>query len=164
MPVVALVLALGSAATVLLLGEPWREAGDMFTALAGSGAGVAMAAVGFESIKGHGRTSLLYSINAVGFVLGVVSLIALAVPLGLVGVGLSLSITSLVSGALSLVLAGRLIGVTLRAHLQVMVAPLVASAVATVIWWVLERRLIHADGPTQAWACYYSPARQSGVW
>lgn len=144
MPIAALVLALGSAATVILLGEPWREAGKVFTALAGSGLGVAMAAVGHESIKASGRTSQLNVINITTFVVGVGTLLALA-PLGLAGVGASLSIAALWSGGFSLVVAHRLAGVEARAHVELMLPPLIAGVITAAIWWVVEREVLHAD-------------------
>jgi len=146
--VAGMIVAFGSAATVLLLGEPWHGAGVLLTALAGSGPGVAMAAVGYESIKGHGRTSILNVVNASGFVIGVALLLMLA-PHGLAGVGLSLSASSLWSGALGLFLASRLVGVGLRKHVDPMLPPFIASSAATMIWGLLERTVIHAgEQPT----------------
>ena len=143
MPVAGMILAFGSAATVLLLGEPWRGAGVLFTTLAGAGPGVAMAAVGYESIKGYGRTSKLNVINATAFVVGVSLLLVLA-PHGLAGVGLSLSATSLWSGTLSLFFASRLIGLKVQEHVEPMLPPLLAGSIAALIWGVLEHLVIQA--------------------
>ena len=92
-PTAGMIVIFGAPVTVLLLGQQWRDAGLMFASLAGSGLGVALAAVGFEAIKGHGRTSLLNWVNGTGIVVGVTSLLAL-VQFGPVGIGLSLSISS----------------------------------------------------------------------
>ena len=58
-PLTALMIALGEPAVVVVLGEPWREAGVAVVAMAGIGVGRALCIVGEEAIKGAGRTSLL---------------------------------------------------------------------------------------------------------
>ncbi|MPZ64399.1 MAG: oligosaccharide flippase family protein [Pseudonocardiaceae bacterium] len=143
-PVAGFIIAVGEPAIVLLLGEPWRPAGVMFVALAGSGPGVAMAAVGFESIKGCGRTSLLNWVTGLGTVVGVGLLLAL-LPLGLVGVGLALSITSFLSGLVGLLLARGLVGVSLRELVDRLVPPLAATALAAVGIGLVEHLVSHSD-------------------
>lgn len=143
-PVAGFIVAVGEPAIVLLLGEPWRGAGVMFVALAGSGPGVAMAAVGLESIKGYGRTSLLNWVTGLGTVLGVGLLLAL-LPLGLFGVGLALSITSFVSGVASLLLAKGLVGVSLRELGDRLIPPLAAAVLAAVAIGVVEHWVSHSD-------------------
>ena len=144
LPVAGMLVVFGPPVTVILLGPRWHGAGVMFAALAGSGPGVAMAAVGFETIKGHGRTSLLNWVNAAALVIGLALLFA-GLPLGLVGVGLSLSASSLSAGALALWLARGLIGVPGRALIRILLPPLVATAFATPLWWVVEHLLGRAD-------------------
>lgn len=143
-PVAGFIIAVGEPAIVLLLGEPWRPAGVMFVALAGSGPGVAMAAVGFESIKGCGRTSLLNWVTGFGTVVGVGLLLAL-LPLGLVGVGLALSITSVLSGLGGLLLARGLMGVSMRELVDRLVPPLAATVLAAVGIGLLENLVSHSD-------------------
>jgi PST family polysaccharide transporter len=144
MPTAGTTVAFGYPMIVLLLGEPWSEAGLMFAALAGSGPGVALAAVGFEAIKGHGRTTLLNWVNGTGLVVGVGALLAL-LQFGLVGVGLALSLTSVYSGLLGVLLARRLVGVSLRELTSRLLSPFVAALVATVSWSLLEHLVVHAD-------------------
>lgn len=143
-PVAGLIVAIGAPLVVLLLGDPWRDAGVMFAALAGTGPGVAMAAVGFEAIKGYGRTSLLNWVTGFATVLGVALLLAL-LPLGLVGVGLALSIESFLSGFLGLLLARGLVDVSLRELADRLVPPLLAAVLASVSIGLLEHLVIHAD-------------------
>lgn len=143
-PLAGMLIAFGPAVTVILLGARWQAAGVMFAALAGSAPGVAMAAVGFETIKGHGRTSLLNWVNGAGFVAGIGLLFAL-LPLGLLGVGLSLSATSLTSGFLGLWLARRTIGVEPGALSRILLPPLVAAGVSTPLWYAVEHMVGHAD-------------------
>ncbi len=143
-PVAGFIIAVGEPAIVLLLGEPWRPAALMFVALAGSGPGVAMAAVGFESIKGYGRTSLLNWVTGFGTLVGVGLLLAL-LPLGLFGVGLALSITSFLSGLLGLLLARPLVGVSLRELVDRLVPPLAATVLAATGIGLLEHLVSHSD-------------------
>ena len=143
-PAGALVVVLGEPLIVLLLGEPWRGAAVMFVALAGSGPGVAMAAVGMETIKGCGRTGLLNWLTGPATVVGIGLLFAL-LPFGLVGVGLALSITSFGSGLLSLLLARRLADVSLRELRDRLVPPLVAAVVAATAVGLLEHTVSRSD-------------------
>jgi O-antigen/teichoic acid export membrane protein len=143
-PVAGFIIAVGEPAIVLLLGEPWRGAGVMFVALAGSGPGVAMAAVGLESIKGCGRTSLLNWVTGLGTVVGVGLLLAL-LPFGLTGVGLALSITSFFSGLVSLLLARALVGVSLRELVDRLIPPLTATVFAAVGIGLVEHLVSHSD-------------------
>ncbi|MGY1685899.1 oligosaccharide flippase family protein [Geodermatophilus sp. SYSU D00867] len=140
MPVAGMLIVLGPAVTVILLGPRWQGAGVLFAALAGSGPGVAMASVGFETIKGHGRTSLLNRVNAAALVIGLGTLFA-GLPLGLVGVGLSLSAASLSAGALALWLARGVVEVPGRALTRILLPPLIAAAVSTSLWWAVEHLL-----------------------
>ncbi len=143
-PVAGLIVAVGEPAVVLLLGAPWRGAGVMFVALAGSGPGVAMAAVGLESIKGCGRTGLINWVTGLATVIGVGLLLAL-LPFGLTGVGLALSITSFISGLVSLLFARRLVDVSLRELADRLIPPLTATVLAAVGIGLVEHLVSHSD-------------------
>ena len=69
-PVAGFFVAAGEPAVTVLLGENWRGAGVMLVALAGVGPGVALSAIGMESIKGVGRTRLLNWVTLVTTGLG----------------------------------------------------------------------------------------------
>jgi PST family polysaccharide transporter len=105
------IVAVGEPLVTVLLGEKWRGAGVMLVALAGIGPGVALMAVGMESIKGVGRTRLLHWVTLVTTALGI-GLLFVLLPFGVAGVGLALSISSRVVGVLSLLLARPLAGVS----------------------------------------------------
>jgi PST family polysaccharide transporter len=143
-PAAGAIAAFGASTTVLLLGTPWRDAGLLFAALAGSGPGVALAAVGFEAIKGHGRTSLLNWVNGTAIIVGVTSLLAL-VRFGPVGIGLSLSCSSFLSGLLGLLLARKLVDVRLSELVDPLLPPLVAATVAGIGWGLVEHFVVQAD-------------------
>ena len=59
LPIGALLVVAGQPVVVLLLGEEWRPAGAAAAAMAGIGLGTALDSVGWEAIKGAGRSSLL---------------------------------------------------------------------------------------------------------
>lgn len=140
-----LMLALGVPSVTVVLGEQWREAGVVVTAMAGLGVGKALTSVSEEVIKGGGRTRRLTWYFAVELVLGVVSLLALTLWLGLVGVGLSVSLTAVVVGVTCLGLSADVVGVRARELAAAVVPPLPCAAVATAACWALEHLVLHSD-------------------
>ena len=84
LPIGALLVVAGQPVVVLLLGEEWRPAGAAAAAMAGIGLGMALDSVGWEAIKGAGRSSLLNWLTALHVGLGL-PLIVLLLPFGLVG-------------------------------------------------------------------------------
>jgi O-antigen/teichoic acid export membrane protein len=143
-PLAGLLVAIGEPLVVVLLGERWRPAGALLVAMAGFGPGVAMSAVGTEAIKGYGRPRLLNWLTLASAVLGVGLLVAL-LPLGLVGVGLAVSLDSLVVGLLALLLARRVVAVSLGDLTRALVPPLLATALAVGAIGALERLLLCSD-------------------
>lgn len=143
-PVACFIVAAGEPLVTVLLGEKWRGAGVMLVALAGIGPGVALMAIGMESIKGVGRTRLLHWVTLVGTALGI-GLLFLLLPLGVMGVGLALSISCLTAGALSLLLARPLAGVTFGELVHRLVPPIFVVALPAVAVGLLEHLLIHSD-------------------
>jgi PST family polysaccharide transporter len=149
-PTAGMIAIFGVPVTVLLLGEQWRDAGLTFAALAGACLGVALAAVGFEAIKGHGRTTLLNWVNGTEIVLGVVSMLAL-VQYGPVGIGLSISISALWGGLLGLLLARNLVGVAISELAEVLVPPAVAAVIAALAWGSVEYLVVHSQHKGLIW-------------
>lgn len=144
-PVAGLLLAVGGSAVVVLLGEPWRGAGPLLETMAGWGPGTALLAVGGEALKGAGATRRLYVVTAVGLVAGVGLLVALVPPLGLAGVGLTLSVTNLVAGALAVALARASVRISGREVLGTLWPALVAGLVATPVVALLEHGVLTSD-------------------
>ncbi|MGH3613060.1 MAG: lipopolysaccharide biosynthesis protein, partial [Pseudonocardia sp.] len=141
-PVTVLIVLLGEAAVVILLGQRWQAAGEFMVAMAGYGAGVAVQAVAREVIRGSGRSSLLNLVSAAQLVLGIGLVVAL-LPLGLVGVGLAASAASVVVAVLVLVLARSVIPFTARELGRRLAPPAVAALVALGVvgpleWFVLD--------------------------
>jgi O-antigen/teichoic acid export membrane protein len=149
-PTAGIIVIFGAPVTVLLLGQQWRDAGLMFASLAGFGLGVALAAVGLEAIKGHGRTSLLYWVHGTGIVVGAALLLAL-VQFGPVGIGLSLSISAFLAGLLAILLARKLVGVAMSELAEPLILPLVAAAAAAVSWGLVEHLVVHSEERGVVW-------------
>jgi PST family polysaccharide transporter len=140
-----MIVAVGQPLVVIVLGEEWRGAGPALVAMAGLAVGKAVTTVGEEAIKGAGRTRLLNWYTLLETTLAIVLLVALVYPFGLVGVGLSISLTSLAVGVLVASLAGPVVGVTRRATFGA-IAPSVASAVlAGAVVVPLEHLVFHSD-------------------
>ncbi|WP_433783520.1 lipopolysaccharide biosynthesis protein [Actinomycetospora sp. CA-101289] len=146
-PFAVMLVALGQPMIVVLLGEQWRPAGLFVAAMAGYGPGTAMSAIGFESIKGSGRSRRIHWLTVISLVVGLGGLVAL-IPFGLLGVGLAASLEGLVSGIASLALAMPLARATVRQVSGVLVPPLIAGAVAGVAVGLLEHTVVHADQRT----------------
>lgn len=144
-----LILALGEPAVVVLLGEPWRAAGAAVVAMAGLGLGKAFASVSEEAVKGAGQTKLINWMTVMEFVLGV-GLLVLIIPFGLFGVGLAISITSLVCGVLYLGLIRPVVDITFRQIWSRIWPPLTAAALATAGTAALEILVMDSDSRSAA--------------
>lgn len=133
-PVAAVIVALGEPAVVVVLGEPWRDAGLLLVVLSGAGLGLALQAVANEAIKAAGRSALFHWTSATELVLGI-GLVVVLLPFGLIGVGLAISVTEIVSGILLLGLAKPIVGYRIGALISLLYPPTAAGAVgaATVL-------------------------------
>jgi len=143
-PVACFIIAVGEPLVTVLLGEKWRGAGVMLVALAGIGPGVALMAVGMESIKGVGRTRLLHWVTLVGTGLGI-GLLFLLLPLGITGIGLALSISCVSAGLLSVMIARPLAGVTFGELAHRLIPPILLVALPAIAVGLLERMLIRSE-------------------
>lgn len=137
-PVAALVVALGEQTVVVVLGDPWRDAGLFLVSLAGFGLGRALQAVANEAIKAVGRSALFHWTSATEIVLGIGLVIAL-LPLGLVGVGLAISVTEIAIGIVLLVLAKPLVGYRFGTIVRLLYPPFVAASVGLATATALSR-------------------------
>ena len=144
-PVSAVLVVLGEPLAVVLLGERWREAGVALTAMAGIGVGQALTAVAAEALKGVGRTERLNAMTAVGVVLGV-GLVVAMLPLGLVGVGLAMSVTAIAIGFAGVWQVSRTLEVRAREVLGDVLRPLVAVVPGALLATALNAYVLHAEG------------------
>ena len=142
-----LLLAVGVPLVVIVLGDEWRGAGLALVAMAGLGVGTAIS-TSAEAIKGAGRTTLLNWVTLVETILGIGLVVALAPLWGLVGVGLSISLTSLVSGIMLLTMARKIVDVHWRSVLSTVLPPVVSALAATLVIFVVEHEVfISAERP-----------------
>ncbi len=143
--VAAMVVAVGVPLVVLVLGKEWRGAGYALVAMAGLGLGKAAITVGEEAIKGAGRTGLLNWYTLTETVLSVGLLLLLIGPLGLVGVGLSISLTAIVVGVVVAALAAPVVGVSGRQTLGATAPPVASALVGFTVVAPLEHLVLHSD-------------------
>ncbi len=145
LPLGVLLAAVGGPAIVVLLGPEWVPAGVFVAAMAGFGPGTAMSAVASESIKGAGHSRLLHWVTATSLVVGIGGLfLFIYLGLGLLGVGLAVSLEGLVAGAVTLALARPLIGVGWGELTRVMAPPVLSSIGAGIAVTVLEHGFLHS--------------------
>jgi PST family polysaccharide transporter len=137
-------VALGAPMTVVLFGEPWREAGTVVVAMAGAAFGQAVLAVAVEVLKAGGDSRPLNLVTAVGAVAGIGLLVAL-LPLGLLGVGLAATGAMALAAATALNQVRDRLAVTFPSMLREVLPPLVSAAVAAAAVWPLERLVVQAD-------------------
>jgi O-antigen/teichoic acid export membrane protein len=131
LPIAAVMILAGEQIVVLLLGAQWQPAGVATEAMAGMGLGLALLAVAAEAIKGAGRSSLLMWLAAIHLGFGLPAVLIM-LPYGLVGVGLAVSVTHLVLGAVSVILARPIVGISFREVGACLVPSTMAAAVALV--------------------------------
>jgi PST family polysaccharide transporter len=140
-----MIVAVGQPLVVIVLGEQWRGAGPALVAMAGLALGKAVTTVSEEAIKGAGRTKLLYQYTLLETTLAIGLLVALVYPFGLVGVGLSISLTSLAVGIFVASLAAPVVGVTRRETTGVTVPSVLSAVVAGGVVVPLEYLVFHSD-------------------
>lgn len=137
-PLTALMIAMGEPAVVVVLGEPWRHAGHAVMAMAGIGIGRALAIVAEEAIKGSGRTPLLNWSTATEVSVGIILVLVLVGPLGLTGVGLAISATTILVALIVAKLARSVVDVPFTSVLGAVAPPIVAAAIAGAATGYLE--------------------------
>lgn len=144
LPIGALLVALGEPVAVLLFGDQWRPAGTAAMAMAGVAVGAALNALGVTVIKGAGRVTLVNWLSLLGLLVHL-PLVVLLLPYGLVGVGLGLSITYLLGGFVSILLARAVVAASLRAVVTSLVPTTVAGLVAFAVVFATEHLAVRSD-------------------
>ena len=112
----------------------WRESGWARRSLS----------VGWEAIKGAGRSSLLNWLTVLGLVLGV-GLIVLLLPFGLVGVGIAISVTYLVVGFVTVELARSVVDASFRDIVARLAPSTLSALLAFAVVFPLERLFVRSD-------------------
>jgi O-antigen/teichoic acid export membrane protein len=144
LPLGALLVVVGRPVVVLLLGDEWRPAGTAAMAMAGIAVGAALQALGITAIKGAGRPSLVNWLSALGLGLHL-PLILLLLPFGLVGVGIGLSVTFLVCGIVSVLLARSVVSASFRDVVACLAPSTLSAAVAFAVVFPFEHLVVRSD-------------------
>lgn len=144
LPAGMLLIVMGEPVVVLLLGDQWHPAGAATAAMAGVGLGVALTSVGWEAIKGTGRSSVLNWITALTLGLGL-PLLVVMLRFGLIGVGIAGSVTSLVVGAVSIEFARRAVGASGRDVANCLVSSTISATVALAVVFPLEHFVVESE-------------------
>jgi O-antigen/teichoic acid export membrane protein len=144
LPIGALLVLVGEPVAVLVFGEEWRPAGAAAMAMAGIAVGAALHSLGAQVIKGSGRMSLINWLSAIGLGLNLV-LLVLLLPFGLIGVGLALSVTSLVVGVVSVLIARSVVDASYRDVMANTAPAALAALVACAVVFPLEHLVVRSD-------------------
>ena len=127
LPASALLIPLGPAIAVLLLGDRWRPAGYAIMAMAGIPLSGGLVSVLSEAAKGAGRPDVL-SRTALFTGVATPALLAAFVPLGLVGIAGAGSLASLAGACLLTRLVVRALGFPLRSIVDALCPSLLATS------------------------------------
>ena len=143
-PLSLILFAIGEPLTVLLLGDRWRIAGRVLTALCGLGASVALVSISSTALKSSGRPDLLTRLNLLWTALTLALALAL-LPLGVVGVAAGVSFSAAMAATYGLLCALRVVGVRAQQVLQAVWPPVAAAGITSAATAVLERVVFHAS-------------------
>jgi O-antigen/teichoic acid export membrane protein len=143
LPTSALLLPLGEPLVVLAFGEAWRPAGRATAAMCAFAAGHAYDSLASEAWKAAGRPQLLLRMHTLSAV-SLLGLMLAFLPLGLVGMGIALSLSSLVVAAYALHGAARVLEIAQRRLLDEIWPPAVAAAAMASILFVFDRAVVRA--------------------
>lgn len=146
-----LLAALGQTAVVILLGDQWHEAGLIAATMAGLALGTAWSAAGGEALSAAGRTVRTMNTTVVGIAVGLVLLMILIGPLGARGVGLSISIAQLLSGAIVLAAARPVLDVRGRTIVRTILPTMVAAIAAAGATYGFNHSIAQAEDRTVGW-------------
>lgn len=143
-PIGVILLALGEPLTVLVFGERWEEAGEATRALAIFIPAQIVAQMIGEAFKGTGHPRERTRANLVGVAMGLVAMVALIPPFGLIGVAIGVSVDALAGATFSIWRAHRTIGVPMRPMLARIVVPLTAAVPVLAALVPLDMLLVDA--------------------
>jgi PST family polysaccharide transporter len=100
-PVALLLLAVGDQLALFAFGPEWPQSGDAVKALCGLGFGATLTSISSEVFKAAGRPQLLPRVHGVAFATSIVLLPSLLWA-GVVGIGIAVSISAMITGAYAL--------------------------------------------------------------
>jgi PST family polysaccharide transporter len=149
LPVSAATIPLGVPIAVLLLGGRWRPAGHAIAGLSFMLLGAAVAQVAVEIFKAVHKPRLLVWVQAVNLTVTAITVIATAVPFGLLGVAIAVSFSQCVTAVVAFALLTRQIEISWADLTKEFAAPAVASAVMVAAMVAFDRS-VHLLGHDEA--------------
>ncbi|MFN8100526.1 MAG: oligosaccharide flippase family protein [Mycobacterium sp.] len=144
LPLGAILVVASQPVAVLLLGDEWRPAGTAAMAMSGMTVGAALHALGATVMKGAGRSSLVNWLSVVGLGLHL-PLIVVLLRFGLVGVGVGLSITYVVGGVVSVLLARSVVDAPFRDIVRCVAPSTLSAFVAFAVVFPVEHFVVRSD-------------------
>ena len=139
-----ILIPLGEPLALLVFGERWGEAGEAIVALALFVPGRAIASVVGECFKGAGVPAERTRASVVGVTAGILAMVALVPPFGLIGVALGVTADAVASGLYSIHRAHKAVGMPLGEMVRRIVEPLVAGVPMVLVLLALERFVVDA--------------------
>jgi O-antigen/teichoic acid export membrane protein len=143
-PLSFILFAIGEPLTVLLLGDRWRTAGHVLTALCGLGASAALISIGSTALKSSGRPDIQAKLNVVWTGL-TVALAAVLLPFGVVAVAAAVSFSAAITAACALRSAARVLRLRPQQVLEAIWPPVAAAVITSSAIAVLERLVFGAS-------------------
>jgi O-antigen/teichoic acid export membrane protein len=144
-----LLVPLGEPLAILVFGQRWAEAGEAIVALALFVPGRAIASVAGEAFKGAGVPAERTRASIVGVTAGILAMVALVPPFGLIGVALGVTADAVANGLYSIHRAHKSIGMPLGEMVRRIVEPLAAGVPMVLVLFALEEFVIDsASQPT----------------
>jgi O-antigen/teichoic acid export membrane protein len=143
-PVSLTLFALGEPLAVLLLGERWRAAGTVVSALAPVGAALSLRSLSSEVFKASGRPQKLPFIYALSAFLPAAAVVC-GLPFGLTAIAGAVSLAFVIVAVYATGSAARVAGIRASTLVRALVPPALAAATMTAILYPLEHFVIHAD-------------------
>jgi PST family polysaccharide transporter len=132
LPVSVAMIPLGVPVAVLALGSRWRPAGHAIAGLSFSLLGGAIISVTAETLKATGRPALLIRITSVNLAVTSAAVVAAAIPFGLLGVAVAVSVSQCVTAVYAFQLLTGQIDIGWRELSREFAGPGVAAAVMLV--------------------------------
>jgi O-antigen/teichoic acid export membrane protein len=129
LPVSVATVPLGVPVAVLTLGSRWRPAGHAIAGLSFVLIGTALMSVTAETLKAVGRPELLIRVHGVNLAATATAVTAAAIPFGLIGVAVAVSVSQCVTGVYAFGLLTRQIDLGWRELAEEFAGPAVASAI-----------------------------------
>ena len=146
-PVSFLFIPIGIPLAVVVFGEDWRDAGPIMMAMSGVGVAVALQSIASEVFKARGRPEILPRLNGLAAVAPLAFMVVL-LPFGAVGIGLAMSLGSLVMAYYALRKLAAVSSLSFVSICRQLWPALVGSAVMIVIVYVADRFFVQGDRAT----------------